>query len=184
MNLAALSAESVNKTPPLARGWFAIIPTTLPSILASPVINSVANNFLISQKLSLSITRLISSIISNAAFWFSGMISFSDFSKLLISDDSILFGVFLKFAGKYLKYFCAKEIASSSLLTKTSPQPETEQCILAPPISSKETFSPITFSAIRGEPKYIEALPSTITTISQNAGKIGRASCRESEEKQ
>src|SRR5699024_12187959 len=68
------------------------------------------------------------------------------------------------------KYFCANEIASSSLLTKTSPQPETEQCILAPPISSKETFSPITFSAIRGEPKYMEALPSTITTISQNAG--------------
>src|SRR5699024_4936916 len=53
---------------------------------------------------------------------------------------------------------------------KTSPQPETEQCILAPPISSKLTFSPITISAMRGDPKYIEALPLTIATTSQKAG--------------
>src|SRR5699024_700463 len=83
---------------------------------------------------------------------------------------SVFIGFSLKFCGKYVKYFLANSIASSSDLTSTSPQPDTEQCILAPPISSRLTFSPITFSAIRGEPKYIEALPSTITTVSQNAG--------------
>ena len=40
----------------------------------------------------------------------------------------------------------------------------------APPISSSVTFSPITTSAMRGEPRYIDALPSTMNTTSQNAG--------------
>ncbi len=40
----------------------------------------------------------------------------------------------------------------------------------APPISSSVTFSPITISAIRGEPRYIEAFFSTMNTTSQNAG--------------
>ena len=61
-------------------------------------------------------------------------------------------------------------MASSSVLTSMSPQPETEQCIRAPPISSRVTFSPITISAIRGLPRYIEAFASTITTMSQKAG--------------
>ena len=43
-------------------------------------------------------------------------------------------------------------------------------CIFAPPISSRVTFSPITISAIRGEPRYIEALPSRMITTSQKAG--------------
>ena len=64
----------------------------------------------------------------------------------------------------------AKAIASSSVLHSTSPQPDTEQCIFAPPISSSVTFSPMTISAMRGEPRYMLALPSTIATTSQNAG--------------
>ncbi len=40
----------------------------------------------------------------------------------------------------------------------------------APPISSSVTFSPMTISAMRGEPRYMLAFPSTITTMSQNAG--------------
>ena len=56
------------------------------------------------------------------------------------------------------------------VFASTSPQPETEQCICAPPISSSVTFSPITISAMRGEPRYIDAFPSTMTTTSQNAG--------------
>jgi hypothetical protein len=40
----------------------------------------------------------------------------------------------------------------------------------APPISSSVTFSPITISAIRGEPRYIDAFFSTMNTTSQNAG--------------
>ena len=43
-------------------------------------------------------------------------------------------------------------------------------CIRAPPISSRVTFSPITISAILGEPRYIEALPSRMITMSQKAG--------------
>ena len=43
-------------------------------------------------------------------------------------------------------------------------------CIFAPPISSSVTFSPITISAIRGEPRYIDAFPSRMITTSQNAG--------------
>jgi hypothetical protein len=43
-------------------------------------------------------------------------------------------------------------------------------CIFAPPISSRLTSSPITICAIRGEPRYIDALPSRITTTSQKAG--------------
>ena len=40
----------------------------------------------------------------------------------------------------------------------------------APPSSSSDTFSPTTTSTIRGEPRYIDALPSTMTTTSQKAG--------------
>ena len=50
------------------------------------------------------------------------------------------------------------------------PQPETPVCIFAPPISSSVTSSPITICAIRGEPRYIEALPSRMITTSQKAG--------------
>jgi hypothetical protein len=61
-------------------------------------------------------------------------------------------------------------MASASSAASRSPHPETEQCILAPPISSSVAFWPITISAIRGEPRYMLALPSTMKTTSQNAG--------------
>jgi len=64
----------------------------------------------------------------------------------------------------------AVSIPSSSLFTSTCPQPLTPVCIRAPPISSSVTSSPITIWAIRGEPRYIEALPSRMITMSQNAG--------------
>ena len=47
----------------------------------------------------------------------------------------------------------ASSIPSSSSLTRKCPQPDTPVCIFAPPISSSETCSPITISAIRGEPE-------------------------------
>ena len=59
---------------------------------------------------------------------------------------------------------------SSSVLTSMSPQPLTPVCMRAPPISSSVTFSPMTISAIRGEPRYIDALPSRMITTSQKAG--------------
>ena len=43
-------------------------------------------------------------------------------------------------------------------------------CIFAPPMSSSVVFSPVTISTMRSLPRYIEALPSTITTMSQKAG--------------
>jgi len=59
---------------------------------------------------------------------------------------------------------------SSSVPTRKWPTPLTPVCILAPPISSSVTFSPMTISAMRGEPRYIDALPSRMMTTSQNAG--------------
>ena len=61
-------------------------------------------------------------------------------------------------------------MASASSTARLSPQPETVACMRAPPISSSVTFSPMTISAMRGLPRYIEALPSTMITTSQNAG--------------
>ena len=62
-------------------------------------------------------------------------------------------------------------IASSSVLTRKCAAAGDARCAsCAPPISSSVTFSPITISAIRGEPRYIEALPSSMITTSQNAG--------------
>jgi len=70
----------------------------------------------------------------------------------------------------YERYRRARSIASSSESTRKWPQPDTDVCIRAPPISSSVTFSPITISAMRGDPRYIEALPSRMITTSQNAG--------------
>ena len=64
----------------------------------------------------------------------------------------------------------ACSIASASSAARLSPQPDTVACMRAPPISSSVTFSPMTISAMRGEPRYIDALPSTMITTSQNAG--------------
>src|SRR6266545_1459760 len=61
-------------------------------------------------------------------------------------------------------------MASASVWHRKWPQPDSVQCTLAPPIASKVVFSPVTISTIRSEPRYIEALPSTIATMSQNAG--------------
>ena len=51
-----------------------------------------------------------------------------------------------------------------------SPTPLTVQCIRAPPISSSVTFSPTTISAMRGLPRYIDALPSTMMIRSVKLG--------------
>ncbi len=50
------------------------------------------------------------------------------------------------------------------------PTPLTVQCTLAPPISSRVVFSPVTISTMRSEPRYMLALPSTMITMSQKAG--------------
>src|SRR5437660_9530647 len=72
--------------------------------------------------------------------------------------------------GRYDRKRRAASIASSSDAQRLSPQPLTVACMRAPPISSSEIFSPMTTSAMRGEPRYIEAFASTMNTASQNAG--------------
>ena len=64
----------------------------------------------------------------------------------------------------------AWSMASVSSTARLSPQPETVACMRAPPISSSVVSSPITISAMRGEPRYMEALPSTMITRSQKLG--------------
>ena len=69
-----------------------------------------------------------------------------------------------------MMYFRTASMASNSVFTSKSPEPETVQCMRAPPISSRVTFSPMTISAIRGEPRYMVARPSTMMVMSQKAG--------------
>ncbi len=54
--------------------------------------------------------------------------------------------------------------ASCSVAARWWPHPDTVQCIRAPPISSSVVFSLTTISTIRGLPRYMDALPSTIAT--------------------
>ena len=61
-------------------------------------------------------------------------------------------------------------MASASSTARLSAHPDWVTCIRAPPISSSVVISPTTISAIRGDPRYIEALPSTMNTTSQNDG--------------
>ena len=62
-------------------------------------------------------------------------------------------------------------MASSSEAASTSPHPDSSQCIRAPPRASWSIFSPMAISTMRGEPTYIEALPSTMITTSVSAGR-------------
>src|SRR2546428_778798 len=55
-NLATLSEESTNSTPPRWAGWFATTPTTEPSSLASPQTTSLAKSGFTSKKESSSTT--------------------------------------------------------------------------------------------------------------------------------
>ena len=65
MNRAALSAESVNSTPPLTAELFATMPTLSPSIRPNPTTSSGAKSGLISKKLSSSTRPSMKSWTSN-----------------------------------------------------------------------------------------------------------------------
>src|SRR2546421_7936695 len=79
-------------------------------------------------------------------------------------------GDWVQFDGRYDRYRRTVPIASSSVLHRKCPQPDSVQCIFAPPMASSVVFSPVTISTMRSEPRYMLALPSTIATMSQNAG--------------
>src|SRR5262245_45278045 len=78
MKRAPLSDESGNSTPPFTLGWLATMPTTRPPMRASPVMISGANNRLMSNQEPASITRSITSYMSNHFRWSYGTISSID----------------------------------------------------------------------------------------------------------
>ena len=61
-------------------------------------------------------------------------------------------------------------MAAASSATRWEPQPETVAWRRAPPISSSVVFSRVTISTMRADPRYIEALASTMITTSQKLG--------------
>jgi hypothetical protein len=91
-------------------------------------------------------------------------------SRMPGGRGSIVAGGCRNDSGRYENSRRAAAIASQSAVKTSSPHPETEACIIAPPISSRVEISPVTFSATRGDARYIEALPSTMPTQSVNAG--------------
>ena len=79
-------------------------------------------------------------------------------------------GSWVQLDGRYDRYARTVSIASTSVLHRKCPQPDSPQWTRAPPIASSVVFSPVTISTMRSEPRYMLALPSTIATTSQNAG--------------
>ena len=75
MKRAALSAESLNSTPPLWFGWLATSPTARPSRRAKPTISSFAQRAWISSSEPSSISAAISACMSNGLFSSSGISS-------------------------------------------------------------------------------------------------------------
>src|SRR3954451_932222 len=65
MKRDALSAESLNSTPPLTAELLATMPTVSPFIRANPTTSSAANNGLTSKKLSSSTSPSMKSWMSN-----------------------------------------------------------------------------------------------------------------------
>src|SRR5713101_2990324 len=170
MKRAPLSAESTISTPPLTLGWFATIPATRPPILANPVMISWAKSRLISKKEPASTIRSMTSYMSNHLRWSYGTISSIGLPGAA-SELSPLVGRSRYDWGMNSRYRLQSSMASSSEPARMSPQPDTEQCMRAPPSSSSETFSPMAISTMRGEPTYRLALPSTMMTQSVSAGR-------------
>src|SRR3954451_11526994 len=168
MKRVALSAESTNNTPPLNIGLLATTPTTLPSSRPNPTSSSRAHSAWISKNEPSSSSALTYLRMSKACRSLTG--TSARRSPLPASTGSVTGGSSEKFDGRYDKYWRTVSSASGSSLARKCPTPETEQCIFAPPISSSVVFSPTTISTMRAEPRYIDALPSTMTTTSQNAG--------------
>ena len=167
-NRAALSAESWNSTPPFCIGLLATNPVTAPPRRPNPTTNSLANSGLASIHDPSSTSARITLRMSYALRSSSGIID--AVSGVTGSTLAIDAGRVRQLSGMNENHCLAMAIASASSLARKSPQPLVVTCIRAPPISSSVVISPVTISTIRGEPRYIEALPSTMTTTSQNAG--------------
>src|SRR5262245_20189585 len=132
MNFAALSDESTISTPPLTFGWLATTPITRPPTRPSPTMISRANSAFTSNHEPSSMTRSMTSYMSKYLRWSYGTIS-SISRPAFGSTASRDAGVSRNEPGMYERYRLAISIASSSEAARTSPQPETVQCMRAPP---------------------------------------------------
>src|SRR5919107_5230809 len=168
MNLAALSALSPNSTPPRTAELFAMMPTVSPSMRPKPVTSSAAKSGLTSKNDASSTRPSMTSWMSNGVLSTSGTTPASSVRDG--GSASYDGGESRQLDGRYEKSNRACSMASASSVASRSPQPLTVQCMRAPPISSSETRSPTTISAIRGLPRYMEALPSTMMTQSVKDG--------------
>ena len=133
MKRAALSAESTKSTPPRCFGWFATMPTTRPSMRAKPVRISFAKSCLISHQ-----AALVDDLVDDGHH-VEGLVLVGRDDLLDASCRSSFGGARLARAGGARVQFtrhvarCSgapRRSPSSSVFTSTSPQPETEQCIL------------------------------------------------------
>ena len=144
------------------------MPIGCPPSRPNPTTSSAANSGLISKNESSSTMPSMISCTSKGTDSSAGTQSSANSTAGRSAADSGAGS--RQHVGRYEKNSFACSIASGSSTARLSPHPETVACIRAPPISSNDTLSPTTISAIRGEPRYIDALPSTMITTSQNAG--------------
>ena len=75
-----------------------------------------------------------------------------------------------QFCGRYDKYCFTVSRAASSVLTRTLPDSALTGVDLRATHRLEGCLSPVTISTMRSDPRYMEAFPSTMTTMSQNAG--------------
>ncbi len=170
MKRAALSAESTNSTPPFTFDWLASTPTGRPSMRANPVRISPAHSRFSSHQELASTRRSRTSRTSKGLFSSFGITDSRSAGSFSGGCAAIRGSASPARIGREESTWRAAAIASASSFASQSPSPDTLQCMRAPPISSRVVVCPITISAMRGEPRYMLALPSTMNSTSQNAG--------------
>src|SRR4029453_14152222 len=79
-------------------------------------------------------------------------------------------GAACQFVGRYDSHRFAASSAAASSATRLSPDPLVVGGMRGPPLSPGAAGSPDPPPPLGGEPGYIDALPSTMNTTSQNAG--------------
>ena len=162
MNRAALSAESTKSTPPRCIGLLATMPTGCPSIRAKPTISSLAKSGLTSKKLPSSTSasmHLVHVVGARAP---------PPTARPPRSAWHPPSGACAGTTGRCLAPR-GRQVATATASprrwrprrrrTRLSPHPLTVACMRAPPISSSVACSPMTSSAMRGEPEVHRRVP-------------------------
>src|SRR5262249_60489470 len=121
------------------------MPMARPSMRARPTMTSPAKSFLISNHEPASITRSMTSYMSNHLRWSYGTISSME-RPGFGSVATVRGGSSANDAGMNARYLLASSIASSSDAASTSPQPETSHGMRAPPRASSAVSSSLAMS--------------------------------------